>query len=108
MPLPEWKFWQVLLPLFILQDSTGFRRKDAGHDKDLGNSGTQYHPNSREFVQSVRLDSDWTTRNYFRPVSDQNQVVPTGSNQKDSQKSNINRSPDIRIKSKALVIQNNY
>ena len=63
----------------------------------IRNSGTQYHPNSREFVQSVRPDSDRTTRNYFQPVSDQNQVVPTGSNWKDSQKSNINRSPDIRI-----------
>ena len=44
-----------------------------------------------------KVNSDRTTRNYFQPVSDQNQVVPTGSNWKDSQKSNINRSPDIRI-----------
>ena len=43
----------------------------------LGNSGTQYHPNSREFVQSVQPDSNRTTQNYFQPVSDQ----------KDSQKS---------------------
>ena len=55
----------------------------------IGNSGTQYHPNSREFVKSVRPDSDWTTRNYFRPVSDQNQVVPSGSDQNNSDKSLI-------------------
>jgi len=55
-----------------------------------------------------KVNSDRTTQNYFRPVSDRNQVVPTGSDRKDSQKSNINRSPDIRIKTKELVIQNNY
>ena len=34
-----------------------------------------------------KVNSDRTTRNYFRPVSDRNQAVPTGSNRKDSQKS---------------------
>jgi len=90
---------------------SGISRNRSDSDQNLiGNSGTQYHPNGREFVQSVRPDSDRTTRNYFRPVSDRNQAVLTGSNRKDSQNHNINRSPDIRprIKSKALVIQNNY
>ena len=35
MPPPEWKIWQVLLPFFTPADSTGFRRKDVGHNKDL-------------------------------------------------------------------------
>jgi len=34
-----------------------------------------------------KVNSDRTTQNYFRPVSDRNQVVPTGSDRKDSQKS---------------------
>src|SRR6266508_5384180 len=31
-----------------------------------------------------KVNSDRTTRNYFRPVSNQNQAVPTGSNRKDN------------------------
>ena len=43
----------------------------------IGNSGTQYHPNSREFVKSVRPDSD------------RNRVVPSGSDRNNSNKSLI-------------------
>ena len=64
------------------------------------NSTTQIVGNLSNLSDRIpigKVNSDRTTRNYFQPVSDQNQVVPTGSDRKDSQKSNINRSPDIRI-----------
>ena len=76
----------------------------------LEHSATQIVGNLSSLSNRIpigKVNSDRTTRNYFRPVSDRNQVVPTGSDRKDCQNSNINRSPDIRIKSKALVIQNN-
>ena len=58
-----------------------WNRSDSDRNPS-GNSGTQYHPNRREFVKSVRPDSDRTTRTYFRPVSTRNQSVPSGSDQK--------------------------
>ena len=43
--------------------------------------------NLSDWIPIGKVNSDQTTRNYFRPVSDRNQLVPTGSDQKDSQKS---------------------
>ena len=48
----------------------------------IGNSGTQYHPNSREFVQSVRPDSD--RKGQFR--SDNSELFPTSSNRFQSER----------------------
>ena len=77
---------------------SGISRNRSDSDQNpIGNSGTQDHPNSREFVQFVRPDSDRKGRfrsdhsepspTNFRPISDRNQLVPTGSDRKNSQNS---------------------
>ena len=77
---------------------SGISRNRSDSDQNpIGNSGTQDHPNSREFVQFVRPDSDRKGQfrsdhsepspTNFRPISDRNQLVPTGSDRKNSQNS---------------------
>ena len=53
---------------------SGISRNHSDSDRNpSGNFGTQYHPNSREFVKSVRPDSD--QKGQFR--SDHSELFPT-------------------------------
>ena len=64
------------------------RNRSDSDQIPIGNSGTQDHPNSREFVQFVRPDSDRKGQfrsdhsepspTNFRPISGRNQLVPIG------------------------------
>ena len=63
------------LRLEVLSVPHVFRAESVGTARiPIGNSGTQYHPNSREFVKPVQLDSD--RKGQFR--SDHSELFPTG------------------------------